>query len=39
MIFLNTRYSDQYPDVIKTKREIADLEKKLQVSGGEAIGQ
>ena len=38
MIFLNTRYSDQYPDVVKTKAEIAELEKKLQVSAGEAVG-
>jgi polysaccharide chain length determinant protein (PEP-CTERM system associated) len=37
MVFLMTRYSDEYPDVIKTKAEIAELEKKLMLSGGEAI--
>ncbi len=38
MIFLKNRYSDQYPDVKKTMAEIADLEKKLKISGEEAIG-
>lgn len=27
---LTTRYSDQYPDVIKTRAEIAEIEKKLK---------
>jgi polysaccharide chain length determinant protein (PEP-CTERM system associated) len=26
LIYLNNRYSDQYPDVVKTKAEIAELE-------------
>ena len=38
LVFLTTRYSDQYPDVIKTKGEIAELEKKLQITGEGAIG-
>jgi len=29
LIGLQGRYTDDYPDVIKTKKEIADLEKKL----------
>jgi polysaccharide biosynthesis transport protein len=35
---LKTRYSDLYPDVIKTKAEIADLEKKLSIPSTEQIG-
>jgi polysaccharide chain length determinant protein (PEP-CTERM system associated) len=35
---LKTRYSDLYPDVIKTKAEIADLEKKLSLPSAGAIG-
>jgi polysaccharide chain length determinant protein (PEP-CTERM system associated) len=38
LVYLRNRYSDLYPDVIKTKAEIADLEKKLKIPGGEAIG-
>lgn len=30
LVRLVTRYSDEYPDVSKTKAEIAELEKKLQ---------
>lgn len=33
---LNARYSDAYPDVIKTKAEIVELENKLQSQGGQA---
>jgi polysaccharide chain length determinant protein (PEP-CTERM system associated) len=32
---LNTRYSEEYPDVNKTKAEIAELEKKLQSQGSQ----
>ena len=38
LVALKARYSDQYPDVIKTKAEIADLEKKFENTGGEMIG-
>ncbi len=38
LIFLKTRYTDQYPDVIKTKAEISELENKLKITSGEAIG-
>ena len=38
MISLNARYSDQYPDVIKTKAEIAELEKKLSLPSEGPIG-
>ncbi len=38
LIYLQNRYSDRYPDVIKTKAEIAELEKKLKIESGEAIG-
>lgn len=34
LINLKTRFSDSYPDVIKTKREIAEIEQKLQLSEG-----
>jgi succinoglycan biosynthesis transport protein ExoP len=30
LVTLKTRYSDEYPDVVKTRAEIAGLEKKLQ---------
>jgi len=33
LVNLKTRYSDEYPDVIKTKAEIAELEKGLQSRG------
>jgi polysaccharide chain length determinant protein (PEP-CTERM system associated) len=33
LVYLMTRYSDQYPDVIKTKAEIAELENKLSDTG------
>ena len=33
LIGLKARYSDEYPDVIKTKSEIAQLEKKLRSQG------
>jgi polysaccharide chain length determinant protein (PEP-CTERM system associated) len=36
LVFLKTRYSDQYPDMIKTKAEIAELEARLHVSGKES---
>jgi succinoglycan biosynthesis transport protein ExoP len=29
LVHLNTRFSDQYPDVIKTKAEIAEIEKQV----------
>lgn len=38
LVYLKNRYSDQYPDVIKTKAEIADLEKKLRITGEGPIG-
>jgi polysaccharide chain length determinant protein (PEP-CTERM system associated) len=38
LISLKTRYSDQYPDVIKTRTEIAELEKKLGAPDAGAIG-
>jgi len=37
LISLKVRYSDQYPDVNKTKAEIAELEKKLKIPSGEEI--
>ncbi len=33
LVNLKTRYSDEYPDVIKTKAEIAELEKGLESLG------
>ena len=37
---LQTQYSDAHPDVIKTKSEIAKLEKRLSVKGGiDVVGQ
>jgi polysaccharide chain length determinant protein (PEP-CTERM system associated) len=38
LVSLKTRYSDLYPDVIKTKAEIADLEKKLSIPSEGPIG-
>jgi polysaccharide chain length determinant protein (PEP-CTERM system associated) len=38
LVFLTTRYSEKYPDVIKTKAEIAELEKKLKISASDQIG-
>jgi len=38
LVSLKSRYSDQYPDVIKTKAEIAELEKKLSAPGTGPIG-
>lgn len=35
LVSLKSRYSDEYPDVIRTKKEIDHLEKKLQAQGGE----
>jgi capsule polysaccharide export protein KpsE/RkpR len=34
LVHLKSRFSDQYPDVIKTKAEIAELEKRLNASTG-----
>jgi polysaccharide chain length determinant protein (PEP-CTERM system associated) len=34
LVHLKSRFSDQYPDVIKTKAEIAELEKQANHSGG-----
>ena len=34
LMHLRTRFSDQYPDVIKIKAEIADIEKQISDSGG-----
>jgi polysaccharide chain length determinant protein (PEP-CTERM system associated) len=36
---LITRYSEEYPDVIKTKAEIATIEKKLQVRQADPSSQ
>ena len=33
LVHLQTRFSDQYPDVIKTKAEIAELEKRVGQTG------
>jgi succinoglycan biosynthesis transport protein ExoP len=38
LVSLKARYSDQYPDVIKTKAEISELEKKLRITGEGPIG-
>jgi len=32
LVHLQTRYSEQYPDVIKTRAEISELEKRLKTS-------
>jgi len=37
LVFLNARYSDQYPDVIKIKAEIAELEKQRNNSTGLSV--
>jgi len=34
LVQLESRFSDKYPDVIKTKREIADLEERIEKNGG-----
>ncbi len=34
LVHLTTRFSDQYPDVIKTKAEIAELEKQVNGESG-----
>ncbi len=39
MVYLMTRYSEKYPDVIKTKKEIEELEKKLNMPAGAATGE
>ena len=36
---LQSKYSDQYPDVIKTKREIAELEGRIEKTAGEGPGK
>jgi len=33
LVYLQTRFSDQYPDVIKTRQEIEALEKQLESDG------
>ncbi len=33
LISLKTRYSDEYPDVIKTRQEIADIKQRLDAAG------
>jgi polysaccharide chain length determinant protein (PEP-CTERM system associated) len=38
LVFLTNRYSEMYPDVIKTRAEIQELEKKLRVTGIGPIG-
>mgnify|MGYP001034670951 CR=1 FL=1 len=38
LVYLKSRYSDQYPDVIKTKTEIEELEKKVRITGEGPIG-
>ena len=38
LISIKNRYSDQYPDMIKTKAEIEELEKKLRITGETPIG-
>jgi len=38
LISLKTRYSDEYPDVIKTQAEIAELERKLNLPSAAPIG-
>jgi polysaccharide biosynthesis transport protein len=37
LLGLKTRYSDEYPDVNKTKAEIAELEKRLQTQGSQGM--
>lgn len=37
LAYLRARYSDQYPDVIKTKAEIAELEKQRNNSTGSSV--
>lgn len=38
LVFLTNRYSEMYPDVIKTRAEILELEKKLRITGEGPIG-
>ncbi|MBL0700789.1 MAG: hypothetical protein JJV92_07900 [Desulfosarcina sp.] len=33
-VYLKSRFSDKYPDVIKTNNEIAELEKQINAPGG-----
>ncbi|MBU3950082.1 MAG: chain-length determining protein [Proteobacteria bacterium] len=39
LINLRTRVSDEYPDVVKMKAEIAELEKRLNTSSGQSAQQ
>ncbi len=39
LVELKSRYSDEYPDVKKTKSDIATLEKQLRASGRENISK
>ena len=39
LVELKSRYSDEYPDVKKTKSDIATLEKQLRTSGHENLGK
>ena len=34
IVYLKSRFSDKYPDVIKTKNEIEELKKQISASGG-----
>ncbi|HVP79218.1 MAG TPA: XrtA system polysaccharide chain length determinant [Thermodesulfobacteriota bacterium] len=38
LVYLKNRFSDLHPDVIKTRAEIAALEKKLKIPTAQAIG-
>ena len=38
LVNLESRFTDEYPDVKKTKAEIADLEKKLKTTGANPSG-
>ena len=33
LVYLKSRFSDKYPDVVKTKAEIAEMEKRVSESG------
>jgi polysaccharide chain length determinant protein (PEP-CTERM system associated) len=39
LVQLESKFSDKYPDVIKTKREIAELEERIEKLGGDAHGK
>ncbi len=39
LVELKSRYSDEYPDVKKTKSDIATLEKQLRTSGRETLSK